>query len=377
MKILIAPNAFKGSLGSPDVARLLSRGIRSIDPNFEVESIALADGGDGTLEVMVSLWEGFTQETPVHDPLGRPIRAAIGFDRAKSRAVIEMARASGLALLSNEERNPLLTSSHGTGELILATLEAGVREVYLGIGGSATNDGGAGMAAALGFLHVDKNGKTIQPNGGTLDDIAKILPPREPSALERLKVTVLCDVTNPLCGEDGASRVYGAQKGATPEQVEQLDRSLLRLSEIWKRDLGRDVAKTPGSGAAGGMGGGAMAYLGAELVSGTKVVFAMTDIEEKVKESDRVVTGEGTLDRTSLVGKIPGRVANLARKYNKPCYGVCGVCPEPDPTVFHEAGFTDIWEIAPSEISIEERILNAPEWVFQTGVRIGGMFLGD
>ncbi len=368
MKILIAPNAFKGSLSAVDVCDRLTDGIHSVAAKVKIDCVPLADGGDGTLEVLVNLWDGYTEEITVQGPQGRPVHCPVGFDKEGRLAVIEMARASGLALLKDSERNPMTTSSFGTGELIRQAFDSGVEHVFLGIGGSATNDGGAGMGAALGFEHQDEDDESGLPCGGTLDQIVRILPP---NPWQPAKVTVLCDVTNPLCGENGASYVYGPQKGATPEQIRQLDQNLRHLSDLWKRDLGKDVATLPGSGAAGGMGGGAMAYLNADLVSGTDVLFDMTHLEEKVRGTDLIITGEGAIDRTSLQGKIPGRVAELAKKGNKRCFGVCGRLLEKEGEFLRDFGFNEVLEIAPPEIPIEERIRDASKWMIETGRKIG------
>ncbi|MCB9782299.1 MAG: glycerate kinase [Candidatus Omnitrophica bacterium] len=368
MKILIAPNAFKGSLSSPEICHSLKDGILRSAPHAEIETVPLGDGGDGTLEVLVDLWEGTLEAQTVQGPLSRPVEAPIGFDLDRKRAVIEMARASGLALLGDKEKNPLFTSSFGTGQMLRIAIDSGVQEIFLGIGGSATNDGGAGMGAALGFDHMNGDGENLIPRGGNLDAIKQIIPPEFQNWP---RVTVLCDVTNPLCGDNGASAVYGPQKGATPDQVRMLDRNLEHLARLWQRDLGRDVAHIPGSGAAGGMGGGAMAYLDAHLVSGTDVLFEMTDLDERVQWADLVITGEGALDLTSLQGKIPGRVADLALKYKKKCIGICGLLQIEDVTPFENAGFTKILEIAPMEIPTKERIRDAKKWVFETGRHIG------
>ncbi|MCA9448277.1 MAG: glycerate kinase [Candidatus Omnitrophica bacterium] len=368
MKILIAPNAFKGSLSSPEICHSLKDGILRSAPHAEIETVPLGDGGDGTLEVLVDLWEGTLEAQTVQGPLSRPVEAPIGFDLDRKRAVIEMARASGLALLGDKEKNPLFTSSFGTGQMLRIAIDSGVQEIFLGIGGSATNDGGAGMGAALGFDHMNGDGESLIPRGGNLDAIEQIIPPEFQNWP---RVTVLCDVTNPLCGHNGASAVYGPQKGATSDQVRMLDRNLDHLARLWQRDLGRVVAHIPGSGAAGGMGGGAMAYLDARLVSGTDVLFEMTDLDERVQWADLVITGEGALDLTTLQGKIPGRVADLALKYKKKCIGICGLLQLEDVAPFENAGFTRILEIAPTEIPSDERIRDAEKWVFETGRNIG------
>lgn len=227
------------------------------------------------------------------------------------------------------------------------------------------------MAAALGFEHRDESGEWVDPRGENLLGIARICSPETHPLPEGLKVTVLCDVDNPLCGEQGASRVYGPQKGATPDQIERLDRGLAQLSELWKRDLGKNVEALPGAGAAGGMGGGAVAYLNARLVSGTEVVFDLTDLESRIKAADVVITGEGAFDATTLSGKIPGRVAELAKRHSKPCFGVCGALRLTETKRFFEAGFTEIHEIAPAEVPPSDRIARAKMWMVETGRRLG------
>jgi len=370
MKILIAPNAFKETLSAIEVADLLAESIFQEYPEADITKVPLADGGDGTLEVVVAGWGGTIEPIPTTDPLGRPLIAEVGSSADGRIAMIEMAKASGLALLSEIERDPMQATTFGLGTLIRSVVERGAEKIYLGIGGSATVDGGVGMAQALGFSHLNEGGSEVAPGGGNLNRITRIMKPDENTRVAA-EVDVICDVTNPLCGPDGAAAVFGPQKGATPQQVDQLDRGLAHLADHWERDLGKDVRNFSGAGAAGGLGGGAMVYLNARLLPGADTLFEMTGLQEKVKEADLVITGEGKFDRSTLDGKLPIRVANLARDHNLKCYGICGGFDTMVMDKLKAEGFSEVMPIAPDEVSLEERKANAAEFVSQTGAKIG------
>ncbi len=356
MRILLAPNAFKESLSALEFNRLFSEVARAERPEIEILSIPLADGGDGTLEVIHHLWQGTIEMVDSADPLRRPIRAPIGYSADRKTALVELPSTSGLVLLAPNERNPLKTTTLGVGLLIGEALKNGVQQILLCIGGSATVDGGSGMAEGLGFRHLNADGKPLPGCGGNLTEMTRISPP---DMKVPFKTVVLSDVTNPLYGPNGAAVVFGPQKGASPEMVKELDEGLRNLADLWERDLGKKVADLPGSGAAGGIGGGAMAYLDAELVSGGDWILKETCFEEKLATVDLVITGEGQLDTTTLQGKIPGKVALLAQKAGVPCLGLCGTFDENHLDDLLAGGFSEILPLAPKGTAPEESIRRA------------------
>ena len=310
-------------------------GVRRVLPDAEVVLVPVADGGDGTLETLVETSGGRIITSEVTGPLGEPVSAQWGAMGDGVTAVAEMARTSGLALVRLEDRDPLNATTYGLGEVILEALEAGYRRFILGIGGSATNDAGAGMAQALGVRLLDADGAELQPGGAALARLASIdasgLDPRAAEA----DFDVACDVNNPLTGPEGASAVYGPQKGATPEIVEQLDAALANFAEVVKRDLGADVDGVPGSGAAGGLGGGIMAFLGGRLRPGVDIVLDTVDLESRLDGADLIITGEGCMDFQTVYNKAPIGVARLAGERNIPVIGVSGSLGD---------GFTDVHE---------------------------------
>lgn len=324
MKIVVAPQAFKGSLEAPQVAQAIVRGIRQVFTDADIFSLPVADGGEGTVRALVQASGGHTITTRVMGPLERPVNATWGILGGGDVAVIEMAAASGLPLIRREERNPLRTTSFGTGELIRHALDQGIGRLIIGIGGSATNDGGAGMARALGARFLDVDGNEIPLGGGRLHLLHSIdvagLDPR----LEHLAIEVACDVNNPLCGPTGASYIYGPQKGADAQMVERLDEALRHFARILHRDVGKDVVDVPGAGAAGGMGASLLAFTQAQLRSGVDIVFQAIRIEERIRDAQLVFTGEGRMDRQDLYGKAPMAVAHIAQRHGVPCIAVVG-----------------------------------------------------
>lgn len=324
MKIAIAPNAFKGSLIASAAAVRIERGLRKALPGLSIVKIPMADGGDGTLLAIVEATGGRTVKCRVADPLDRRIPSTFGLTGDGMTAVIEMALASGLTLLTPDERNPLRTTSRGTGELIRAALDRRVQEIVIGIGGSATNDGGMGLARALGVKFFDAHNRELPDQGGALIGLARIdvagLDPR----LKHTTISVACDVDNPLCGPRGAARVYGPQKGATPAMVKQLEAGLKRLAGVIQKDLGVNVAQLPGAGAAGGLGAGLVAFLDARIRPGVDVVTHAIGLERKLAGCDLVITGEGRLDGQTAFGKAPAGVARIARKLGIPVIAICG-----------------------------------------------------
>ncbi len=322
--IAICPNAFKGTLSAADAAACIERGLRAAIPGVRLVEIPFADGGDGTMQAVVDATRGKLFRNRVHDPLSRSIRAAWGITGDGETAIIELAAASGLAMLKSAERRPLATSSFGTGELIKAAMDRGCKKILVGIGGSATTDGGTGIAGALGVRFLDHRGRDIPQGGGGLAALHRI----DTSALDpRVKATaidVACDVQNPLLGRNGAAHVYGPQKGASPAQVRALDQNLRRLTRIVERDLNVQVANIPGAGAAGGAGAGLIAFLGASLRPGAALVAEALHLPERLAGCDLVITGEGRLDAQTAHGKAPTEIARIARRLKIPAIAICG-----------------------------------------------------
>lgn len=324
MRILLAPDKFRSSLSALEVCEALASGLKTKLPDAECTSFPLADGGEGMSEILTYHTGGQRVSVFARDPLGRRITAAYGLSSDGSTAFIEMAEASGLHRLAQEERNVMETTSAGTGDLILHAIESGVRKVLLGIGGSATNDGAAGAAYALGYRFHNSKGEPFLPVGGDLTSVARIESSQVHPALRETQFIALCDVDNPFAGPTGAAFVYGPQKGASPEQVETLDAGLKQLAKRFLNDLGCDVSEMPGAGGGGGFGGGAAAFFRAVLRPGIEVIFEHTDFEKEVRRADVVITGEGKLDQQTLSGKVVAGVSRLARHYGKPVIGVSG-----------------------------------------------------
>jgi len=336
LKVAIAPDSFKGTLTALEAAECIERGLRRELRNISVRKIPMADGGDGTVQAIVDATNGRFKRAKVHDPLGRPIWAKYGLAGNGRTAVIEMAAASGLVLLDSSERHPMRTTTRGTGDLIRAALRQGVRKILVGIGGSATNDGGMGMARAFGVRFLKKNGDEIPEGGGSLDKLVRIDMARRLSALERVKIEVACDVDNPLTGPKGAARVYGKQKGATSQQIQQLDKNLKHFARIVRRDLGVDVGRVPGAGAAGGLGAGLLAFLGGDLRPGIDVVSDAIGLSKRLRGCDLVITGEGRTDAQTLHGKAPMGVIREASKLGIPVIVIAGsVGPGADALLDH------------------------------------------
>ena len=324
MKICIAPDSFKGSLTALQAAECIEKGMKKGMKGLKFVKVPMADGGEGTVQAIVDATGGRLVRKLVSDPLGRRIKAAFGVTGDGGTAVIEMAAASGLALLRPSERNPMTTSTRGTGELIKAALDIGVKHILVGIGGSATNDGGTGMARALGARFLDRRGRDILEGGGSLRNLAGIDMSGFDPRVSRVRFDVACDVTNPLCGPKGAASVYGPQKGATADMVMELDKGLKRMAEVIADCMGIKISQVPGSGAAGGLGGGLMAFCGAKLRPGVDIVIDSVRLAEKVRKCDLVVTGEGRMDGQTVYGKTPAGVARVARENNKPVIAICG-----------------------------------------------------
>ena len=369
MKIVIAPDSYKESLSASEVAQAIEKGFREIFPDAQYVSVPVADGGEGTVEAMIAATQGTEQHAIVTGPLGEKVNACWGMSGDGATAIIEMAAASGLALVPLAQRNPLITTSRGTGELILNALDKGARNIIIGIGGSATNDGGAGMVQALGAKLCDANGTEIGYGGGSLMALNSIdisgLDPR----LKGCTIRVACDVTNPLIGENGASRIFGPQKGADEVKIVELDRNLSHFADVIKKSLSIDVKNVPGSGAAGGMGAALMAFLGAELRSGIEIVTQALNLEEHIHDCTLVLTGEGRLDSQSIHGKVPVGVANVAKKYHKPVIGIAG-CLTSDVGVVHQYGIDAVFSVLNSIGSLEEAFRGAFDNIYRSSRNI-------
>jgi glycerate 2-kinase len=325
MRIVIAPNAFKGSLSAPEAAQAIAEGVRAAAPDAELILIPIADGGDGTVDALVAATHGEHRTLRVRGPLGDPVDADYGLIAGGSTAVIEMAKAAGLALLPVEKRDPRVTSTYGVGELLQHAYDEGARHFIVGIGGSATNDGGAGLAQALGYHLLDEQGHELPPGGLALKRLARIHVGGVHANWKDAVVEVATDVTNPLTGPNGASAVYGPQKGATPEMVAELDAGLQRLAQVIDRDLGVDVETLPGAGAAGGLGAGLVAFSGARLRPGAEMVIENLEFDQRLAGAELVITGEGRLDsQTARFGKGPAAVARHARAAGIPVIGIAG-----------------------------------------------------
>jgi glycerate kinase len=324
MKIVAAPNAFKGSLTATEAAAAMAAGIRNVLPTAEIVQVPVADGGDGLVDVAVEALDGERRTLTVTGPRNDPVAADYCYVPAIGLVTVEMALASGLALLPDDQRDPMRTTTYGTGELIRAGLDLGVKQINVGIGGSATNDGGIGMAQALGARFLDPDGRELPGIGASLNQIAVIDLSGLDGRIEATRFEAVCDVDNPLCGPRGAAAVYGPQKGAGPAQVEALDRGLMNLAAVIRQQMGREVADMPGAGAAGGLGAGLHAFLGAELRQGIDIIFELVGLEKKLAGAQLVLTGEGQIDFQTVFGKAPGGVGAAAKAHGIPCLAIAG-----------------------------------------------------
>jgi glycerate 2-kinase len=358
LKILVAPNAFKESLSAMEAVEAISQGILRVLPDAQIIKIPIADGGDGTLEAVVAGTRGKVCRSRVLDPLGRRITAEYGITGDGKTAIIEMSRASGLALVPPHKRNPMHTTSYGTGELIKAALKNRVQNILLGIGGSATVDGGIGALQALGVDFMDKKGQPVAPGGEGLLSLNHIDLKRLDPHLRQVRLLVACDVDNPLTGPKGSAAVFGPQKGATPEMVKKLDKALARLAELIHTLTGEDVAGIPGAGAAGGIAGSLKGLLGAQLRPGSDLVFDLLKVKSILPKVELVITGEGRIDFQTLFGKGPGMLAKLAKRHRIPVIGIAGAVAEPIDQLFHQ-GFTAIFSIVNRPMELEFAMQNA------------------
>ena len=369
MKIVIAPDSFKGTLTAMEVAENIELGIRRVVAKAEINKVPMADGGEGTVQALVDAHNGSKITKKVTGPLGKTIEAEFGLLESQKTAVLEMASASGLPLISEDKRNPMITTTYGTGELIAEALEYDVEKVIIGIGGSATNDGGVGMAQALGVRFKDNNGNEIGFGGKELSKIEKIdildLNPK----VQEVDILVACDVNNPLYGDNGAACIYAPQKGADDSMVEILDEKLKYFNTIVKEELSIDLQSIPGSGAAGGLGGGLAAFLDAELVSGVDIILTANNMREKLMEADLVITGEGKIDGQSLQGKTPFGVGKLSKEYGVPTIVIAGSIGENAEKVLGKE-IKCIFTAVHRAIPLDEAVKFTPEWLKFTAEQI-------
>jgi glycerate 2-kinase len=375
MKIVVAPDSFKGNLTSSEVANYIEIGIKQADKNIEVVKIPVADGGEGTVEALVTATGGKIIKQKVHGPLMEELDSFFGILGDEQTAIIEVAACSGLMLVKKDKLNPLLTTTYGVGELILAAKSHGCKKIIIGIGGSATNDGGMGMAQALGYRFYDKHNNLVGQGGKYVGEVERIDASNYYKELDDIEIVTACDVNNPLCGLNGASYIYGPQKGATPEMIDLLDKGLKNFADVIKKDLKKEIADIPGSGAAGGLGGGLMAFLhNAKLCSGIDMVIDNCRFEETVKDCDLLITGEGRTDRQTASGKVAVGLAMVANKYNVPVVCLSGSLIEGYQEIYKhgvDTAFSNI--IAP--ITLEEALHMSPQLLTQAAFSIARLLI--
>lgn len=367
--IVLAPDSFKESMSEKEACIAMERGIKKVNQDIKCVHVPMADGGEGTMQSLVDATNGKIYSLEVVGPLGNKVQAEYGILGDREVGILEMASASGIHLVSLDKRNPLITTTYGTGELIKACLDKGVKKLLIGIGGSATNDGGAGVIQALGGKLLDKDGNELGFGGGELGKLHNIDLTNFDPRLKDVVVEVACDVNNPLCGEKGASNVFGPQKGATPDMVSLLDNNLKHYANIIKEQIGMDVLEVPGAGAAGGLGAGLMAFLNGTLKKGIEIVIEYSGLEEKVKEADMVWTGEGSIDFQTQYGKTPLGVATIAKKYDKPVIAFAGRVGD-NIDVLYEKGIDSIFGIMKGVTSIEEALEKGKENIEKTSENV-------
>ena len=372
MKIVIAPDSYKESLSALGVASAIERGFREIYPDADYHKLPVADGGEGTVEAMVAATQGRIVQVEVTGPLGERVSGFYGLSGDEQSAFIEMAAASGLELVPADKRCPLTTTSWGTGELIRHALDAGVKHIIIGLGGSATNDGGAGMAQALGVKLLTADNQNIAQGGAGLEALARIDVSELDARLAACRIEVACDVTNPLTGEEGASAVFGPQKGATPEMITRLDTALVRYAQCLKRDLDIDVLPLEGGGAAGGMGAALYAFCGAELRPGIEIVTDALHLDKLVADADLVITGEGRIDSQTIHGKVPVGVARVAKRYGVPVIAIGGSLT-PDVGVVHQHGLDAVFSVLYRICTLEDALRDADENLFMAARNIAAI----
>ncbi|MBF6626411.1 glycerate kinase [Aerococcaceae bacterium zg-BR9] len=372
-KIVIASDSFKGSASSKEIGEYIAEGIRCVRPEYNTEIYSIADGGEGTVDAILDVIKGEYVSLEVQGPLGKPVQAHYALVDEGKTAIIEMAEASGITLVDKNELNIMRASTYGTGQLIKDAIERGVSKIYIGIGGSATNDGGLGMAQALGFEFFDSKENKLSDGAVNLEKIVEIQSKNALPGLETVETIIISDVTNPLCGPNGASEIYGPQKGASVEQIKQLDRALSHYADVLEKEFGKKVKHLEGAGAAGGLGAGLMVYLNAKASRGIDTILNLIKIEEAISNADLVITGEGSLDGQSINGKAPVGIAKIAQKYGVPTIAIVG-SKSRDIDAVYAAGISGVFDIINQPMSLEDAIHNTPQLVTAAAKNIIHLF---
>lgn len=372
MKIVIAPDAFKESMSALEVAEQMEKGIKKVSPLPQIFKRPIADGGEGTVQVLLDAFNGEKIEVEVTGPLGKSIKSYYGIVDEKI-AVIEIAAVCGLMLIPNENRNPMETTSYGIGELILDALNRGIREFIIGLGGSGTNDGGIGMAQALGAQITDMYGEPVRFGGKGLQEVVEISLKNIDSRLKNAKIKIASDVSNPLLGIDGGTYVYGPQKGADDTMVEALDQAMAAYASILKRDVGMDITITQGAGAAGGLGAACIAFLGASLQPGIELITSLINLDTVIKDAQLILTGEGRVDDQTSFGKAIAGVAQIAQRYDVPVVAITGANHTTSDAIY-DAGITAIFTLPNEPMSLEEAIDNGPDLIEKVTENVWRLF---
>ena len=369
MKIVIAPDSFKGSLSAAEVAEAIKTGFRAVYPDAEYVKVPMADGGEGTVQSLVDATSGTIITQPVEGPMGGMVPGFFGILGDSETAVIEMAAASGIHLVKPEERNIYLASSFGTGQLINAALDHGCDKLIVGLGGSATNDGGMGMMKAFGAKFLNQGGAQLAPDVRALLQLARIDLQHLDSRLGKIAIVVACDVDNPLCGENGAARVFGPQKGATKEDIKVLDQALARYGDVLAKNTGRNIAAEPGAGAAGGLGAAFIGLIDAVLKPGIDLVIEIVELAKSLVDVDLVITGEGRVDRQTIHGKTPVGVAKIAKSHNLPVICIAGSV-EDGADIIHQFGVDEIYSVIEGDNDLTEALIESGHKLTQAAQKI-------